>query len=106
MTRLTSSFWVQAYIKRLNLLGVPAFVVSHGDDKAGAIIIKVNKLNGDAILFERSFSLEKDISQWSISQSGDENELDQLLSRQLSRDNDLWIVEIESRQGDAYLDEI
>jgi|TARA_B100001057_G_C22799998_1_gene931149 hypothetical protein len=106
MTRLTSSFWVQAYIKRLNLLGVPAFVVSHGDDKAGAIIIKVNKLNGDAILFERSFSLEKDINQWSKSQSGDEKELDELLSRQLSRDNDLWIVEIESRQGDAYLDDI
>ena len=106
MTRLTSSFWVQAYIKRLNLLGVPAFVVSHGDDKAGAIIIKVNKLNGDVILFERSFSLEKDINQWSKSQSGDEKELDELLSRQLSRDNDLWIVEIESRQGDAYLDDI
>ena len=40
MTRLTSSFWVQAYIKRLNLIGVPAFVVSHGDDTAGAIIVK------------------------------------------------------------------
>ena len=33
-------------------------------------------------------------------------ELDELLSRQLSRDSDLWIVEIESRQGDAYLDDI
>ena len=42
MSRLTSSFWVQAYIKKLNLLGVPAFVVSHGDDTAGAIIVKVN----------------------------------------------------------------
>ena len=52
MNRLTSSFWVQAYIKKLNLLGVPAFVVSHGDDTAGAIIVKVNKLNGDAVLFE------------------------------------------------------
>jgi hypothetical protein len=106
MTRLTSSFWVQAYIKKLNLIGVPAFVVSHGDDTAGAIIVKVNKLNGDAILFERSFSLEKNISQWSKSQSGDEKELDELLSRQLSRDSDLWIVEIESRQGNAYLDDI
>ena len=84
MTRLTSSFWVQAYIKRLNLMGVPAFVVSHGDDTAGSIIVKVNKLNGDAILFERSFSLERNISQWSKSQSGDEKELDELLSRQLS----------------------
>ena len=106
MTRLTSSFWVQAYIKRLSLIGVPAFVVSHGDDTAGAIIVKVNKLNGDAVLFERSFSLEDNIIQWSKFQSGDEKELDELLSRQLSRDSDLWIIEIESRQGDAYLDDI
>jgi len=87
-------------------MGVPAFVVSHGDDTAGSIIVKVNKLNGDAILFERSFSLEKNISQWSKSQSGAEKELDELLSRQLSRDRDLWIVEIESSQGDPFLDDM
>jgi len=106
MNRLTSSFWVQAYIKKLNLLGVPAFVVSHGDDTAGAIIVKVNKLNGDAVLFERSFSLDKNLNQWSKFESGDEKELDELLSRQLSRDRDLWIVEIESREGAPFLDDI
>ena len=106
MNRLTSSFWVQAYIKKLNLLGVPAFVVSHGDDTAGAIIVKVNKLDGDAILFERSFSLDKNLNQWSKFESGNEKELDELLSRQLSRDRDLWIVEIESREGDPFLDDI
>ena len=106
MSRLTSSFWVQAYIKKLNLLGVPAFVVSHGDDTAGAIIVKVNKLHGDAVLFERSFSLDKNLNQWSKFESGDEKELDELLSRQLSRDRDLWIVEIESREGDPFLDDI
>ena len=106
MNRLTSSFCVQAYIKKLNLLGVPAFVVSHGDDTAGAIIVKVNKLNGDAVLFERSFSLDKNLNQWSKFESGDEKELDELLSRQLSRDRDLWIVEIESREGDPFLDDI
>ncbi|GIR85513.1 MAG: GTP-binding protein [Rhodobacterales bacterium] len=106
MNRLTSSFWVQAYIKKLNLLGVPAFVVSHGDDTAGAIIVKVNKLNGDAVLFERSFSLDKNLNQWSKFESGDEKRLDELLSRQLSRDRDLWIVEIESREGDPFLDDI
>ena len=106
MSNLTSSFWVQAYIKKLNLLGVPAFVVSHGDDTAGAIIVKVNKLNGDAVLFERSFSLDKNLNQWSKFESGDEKELDELLSRQLSRDRDLWIVEIESREGDPFLDDI
>ena len=106
MSRLTSSFWVQAYIKKLNLMGVPAFVVSHGDDTAGAIIVKVNKLNGDAVLFERSFSLDKNLNQWSKFESGDEKRLDELISRQLSRDRDLWIVEIESRKGDPFLDDI
>ena len=106
MNRLTSSFWVQAYIKKLNLLGVPAFVVSHGDDTAGAIIVKVNKLNGDAVLFERSFSLDKNLNQWSKFESGDEKELDELLSRQLLRDRHLWIVEIESREGDPFLADI
>ena len=88
------------------MLGVPAFVVSHGDDTAGAIIVKVNKLNGDVVLFERSFSLDKNLNQWSKFESGDEKELDELLSRQLSRDRDLWIVEIESREGDPFLDDI
>ena len=106
MNRLTRSFLDQDYIKKLNLLGVPAFVVSHGDDTAGAIIVKVNKLNGDAVLFERSFSLDKNLNQWSKFESGDEKELDELLSRQLSRDRDLWIVEIESREGDPFLDDI
>ena len=106
MNRLTSSFWVQAYIKKLNLLGIPAFVVSHGDDTAGAIIVKVNKLNGDAVLFEKSFSLDKNLNQWSKFESGDEKRLDELLTRQLSRDRDLWIVEIESREGDPFLDDI
>ena len=87
-------------------MGVPAFVVSHGDDTAGAIIVKVNKLNGDAVLFERSFSLDKNLNQWSKFESGDEKRLDELISRQLSRDRDLWIVEIESRKGDPFLDDI
>ena len=62
--------------------------------------------NGDAVLFERSFSLDKNLNQWSKFESGDEKELDKLLSRQLSRDRDLWIVEIESREGDPFLDDI
>ena len=45
-------------------------------------------------------------NQWSKFESGDEKELDELLSRQLSRDRDLWIVEIESREGDPFLDDI
>ena len=42
--RLTSDFWVAAYRQILSLHGIPCFVVAHGDDTAGAVLIKLNTL--------------------------------------------------------------
>ena len=39
MARLTASFWVHAYLARLRLADIPAFVVAHGDDTAGARLV-------------------------------------------------------------------
>ena len=46
MIRLASDVWVSAYLTRLRLSDIPAFVVAHGDGTAGAILIKLNTLNG------------------------------------------------------------
>ncbi|MBT6345044.1 MAG: DUF1491 family protein, partial [Tateyamaria sp.] len=35
MLRLTSRFWVDAYLTRLRAEGILGFVVAHGDDTAG-----------------------------------------------------------------------
>ena len=48
MTRLTARFWVDAYLARLRFADIPAFVVSHGDDTAGAVLVKANPLDGRA----------------------------------------------------------
>ena len=79
MTRLTSSFWVQAYIKKLNLMGVPAFVVSHGDNTAGAIVVKVNKLNGvtfDEIISKFNLN-SKFVTNYKYSNNSNEIELNE-----------------------------
>ncbi len=55
MTRLTSEFWVSAYLTRLRLHDIPAFVVKHGDDTAGAVLIKLNTLDGRAQAFPAPF---------------------------------------------------
>jgi hypothetical protein len=39
---------VQAYLARLRLADIPAFVVAHGDDTAGAVLVKLNTLDGQA----------------------------------------------------------
>ena len=38
--RLTAEFWVQAYLARLRLADIPAFVAARGDATAGAVAVK------------------------------------------------------------------
>lgn len=105
MTRLTAAFWVQAYLARLRLSDIPAFVVKHGDDTAGAVLIKLNTLDGQAQAFQRSFDLMSGERRWIELASGAETEIDAAVARQCSFDPDLWVVEVEDRQGRHLLDQ-
>ncbi|MEO0371930.1 MAG: DUF1491 family protein [Pseudomonadota bacterium] len=105
MMRLTSEFWVQAYLARLRLSGIPAFVTSHGDNTAGAILVKLNTLNGQARLFQRSFDLMTDTRRWDVLATGAEADVDAAITRQRGFDPDLWVIEVEDRAGRHLLDE-
>jgi len=61
MTRLTAAFWVQAYLRRLALENIPAYILAHGDDTAGAVLVKLATLDGQARLFQRGFDLQTGI---------------------------------------------
>ncbi|SNR34075.1 DUF1491 family protein [Puniceibacterium sediminis] len=103
--RLVTSFWVAAYMRRLSLHEIPAFVVHHGDDTAGAVLVKLNTLDGNARVFSRSFDLTSDSRKWVELASGPEREMDETVARQRSFDYDLWVIEVEDRQGRHLLDE-
>lgn len=105
MTRLTAEFWVQAYLTRLRLQEIPAFVVAHGDDTAGAVLVKLNTLDGEAVAFQRSFDLTSGERVWVELAKGDEREVDASIARQREFDRDLWVIEVEDRKGRHLLDE-
>ncbi len=105
MTRLTAEFWVQAYLTRLRLADIPAFVTSHGDNTAGAVLIKLNTLDGRAQAFQRSFDLMSGTRQWMILAEGDEAGVDAAIAKQRSFDPDLWVIEVEDRAGRHLLEE-
>ncbi|NQY59236.1 DUF1491 family protein [Cognatishimia sp.] len=105
MTRLTAEFWVSAYLKRLRLYEIPAFVVTHGDDTAGAVLVKLNTLDGNAKAFQRSFDLMSGERAWMVLAEGAERDVDAALAKQRSFDPDLWVIEVEDRQGRHLLDE-
>ncbi len=105
MPRLTAQFWVQAYLARLRLNEIPAFVVAHGDDTAGAVLVKLNTLDGKAVAFQRSFDLMTGERRWIELASGSEADVDVMIARQRRFDPDLWVIELEDRQGRHLLDE-
>ncbi|MFW8635003.1 DUF1491 family protein [Cribrihabitans pelagius] len=105
MTRLTAEFWVHAYLARLRLMDIPAFVTAHGDDTAGAVLVKLNTLDGEARAFHRTFDLMTGARKWDTLAAGDEAEVDASIRRQQGFDPDLWVVEVEDRAGRHLLDE-
>ena len=103
--RLTSGIWVAAYLTRLRLADIPVYVTAKGDATAGAVVVKVATLDGQARAFQRSFDLASDARVWVVLAEGPEPEVDALLARQRARDRDLWVIELEDRQGRTLLDQ-
>jgi hypothetical protein len=103
--RLASGFWVAAYLTRLRLADIPAFVVAHGDDTAGAVLVKLATLDGQARCRQRSFDMMTGERTWIVLAEGAERDVDAAIARQRSYDPDLWVIEVEDRQGRDLLDE-
>jgi hypothetical protein len=112
--RLRTEFWVKGYLRRCAVEGASAVVVRHGDDDAGAIFIKVNRLDGTGTLYgpaaqavfdearpaERMFSAIV-----GRAPPAAEAELEARLVKEIRFDPDLWIIEVEDRTGRNFLDE-
>lgn len=103
--RLTADFWVRAYLARLGLAGIPAFVVAHGDETAGAVLVKLSTLDGRAKARQRIFDPLSGARRWITLAEGPEAEVDAAIARERARDPDLWVIEIEDRAGRDLLDE-
>lgn len=103
--RLTADFWVHAYIARLQLANIPAYVTAKGDPTAGAVLVKLATLDGNARLYQRSFDLMTGKPAWMVLSEGPEAEVDAATQRQRRTDPDLWVIEIESREGHTLLEE-
>jgi len=101
--RLTTDFWVHAYLARLRVADIPAFLTSKGDATAGAVLVKLNTLNGAARAFARSYGPEGERI-WSVMAEGEEHEVDASIAKQRGFDPDLWVIEVEDRAGRHLLD--
>ena len=113
--RLKSAIWVAAYLRRCNVEGVFAAVRRRGAEEAGAIFIKVNRLDGTATLYgpapQTAFEEVRPADRAFVPVVGGkapapEAEVEKYLERETRFDPDVWIVEAEDRNGASRLDNI
>ncbi|MEO9822966.1 MAG: DUF1491 family protein [Paracoccaceae bacterium] len=105
MSRLTTEIWVAAYLTRLRIATIPVFIVQKGDGTAGAVLVKVNTLDGKACCYQRSFDLMSGERSWVVLADGEEAKVDDSIAKQKGFDPDLWVIEVETREGRHLLDE-
>lgn len=103
--RLTTDFWVSAYLTRLRLADIPVFVTAKGDATAGVVMVKVNTLDGQAVVYQRSFDLMSGARAWVVLREGAEHEVDEAITKQRNFDADLWVIEVEDKAGRHLLDQ-
>ncbi|MHA1523939.1 MAG: DUF1491 family protein [Alphaproteobacteria bacterium] len=106
--RIKSEIWVMAHIRRVFAHGATACVARRGDADAGAIFVRVNRLDGTAQLFAPSWATDEGARRWSQRNAGtpmSEAEVEAITEQAAKFDPDIWVIEIDDRQGCAHLDE-
>jgi len=102
--RLTTEFWVAAYLARLRQAAIPVYIAAKGDPTAGAVAMKCATMDGRATLWRRVFDPLADTRTWVCTMDAPESEIDAALHRERARDPDLWVIEVEDRRGRHLLD--
>ena len=110
--RLKSAIWVAAYIRRCNGEGAFAVVRRRGAEEAGAIFVKLNRLDGTAELFgpapqaafDEAHPSDRAFTRSLGSGPVPEDKVEERLAREIRFDPDTWIVEVEDRGGRHFLD--
>jgi len=104
--RLKAGFFVRAVIRRAEVAGAQAYVVQKGSEEAGAVFLKVSRLDGTCTVLNQVVGSDG-ARVWArpLGESCDDAAATAYFVRQQKYDPDLWIVEIEDRQGRAFVDE-
>ena len=111
--RLKSGIWVSAYLRRCNIEGAFAAVRRRGAEEAGAVFIKINRLDGTGILYgpaaQSTFDEARPADRMFTAMLGGdkpvpEADIEARLTREIRFDSDIWIVEVEDRAARNFLD--
>ncbi len=103
--RLKTHIRIAAHLRRASASGAFATIARRGDADAGVIFVRVLTGERAARLYYESRD-DEGASIWREAFDGlrPEREAEDYLTREVRRDPDLWVIDIEDREGRAFLD--
>ncbi|WP_342359027.1 DUF1491 family protein [Terrarubrum flagellatum] len=109
--RVTSDIWVSAWLRRCAAANAPAVLRRRGAASAGAIFIKVDRLDGTAILFGPApqsdydeDSLDRKFVRLHDAETTESFAAEERMKKEIRFDPDLWFVEVEDREGRSFFE--
>ena len=99
--RLPTALWVDAHLKNLTDKAVYYHYIQKGNHSSGIVMLKLNDLKGQIKLLTQERNFMTDKLEW-VDALGkemvEEAEADAYIRRAVSRDPDLWVIEIEDSE--------
>jgi hypothetical protein len=114
VARLTSDFFVSAYIRRCHLEGAFAGLRRRGGHEAGAIFIIIDHLDGTGTLYGPASQSaykhdgmgERAFTKLHKADTLERPEIEKRIEKEIVFDPDCWIVEVETRTAQHFLEHI
>lgn len=101
LPRLKSALWVQAQIRLCDRLMISAMVLRKGDPDSGSVLLVLRRRGGLATVLAPTTTLEGERG-WMRGTGPEpvpEPDADAYVQRAVARDSDLWVLEIDDREG-------
>lgn len=99
--RIPTEIWIAAQIRACTARGQAAYLARKGAVAGGMVMVKIIDLSRQCGVFTQNRDFDGN-SGWLPAFDGarvDEREADAYISRATARDPDLWVLEVESRDG-------
>jgi hypothetical protein len=99
--KLKAKLFVHAAIRRCGLEAIPVVVVKKGDEDAGTIVVKVVRARDQVEIYTQARTADGRLG-WLKATGADpvaEDKAEAYIARARDVDYDLWVLEVESRDG-------
>ena len=99
--RTPTHIWLDAKIRELSSQGIGIYVTHKGEKMSGLVLLKLVASPQECKLLTQQRNFETDALDWvNVFQENiiEEKRADEYIHRSISRDPDLWVMEIEGKE--------